>query len=194
METNDIKMKILLAAKKLFASQGFEGTSVRQICEEAGGNVALVSYHFGGKENVFFEIFETFFPAWQLEKYEEQLKDPVVGLELIIDGVLRFKTEDPELFTILQREFNMLTARVNRIQNYTFPVWLKLRELLDKGRQQELFHFRSLDHTMIFIMASLLYPECNCAVEALLTEGEQKLEDIIQDTTIFIFRGLGYPL
>ena len=49
----DMKMKILLAAKKLFAKHGYDATSVRQICEEAGANVALVSYYFGGKESVF---------------------------------------------------------------------------------------------------------------------------------------------
>ena len=49
-----MKIRILLAAKKLFAKQGFDGTSVRQICEEAGANVALVSYYFGGKEKVFY--------------------------------------------------------------------------------------------------------------------------------------------
>ena len=59
------KMKILLAAKKLFAKNGYEATSVRQICEEAGANVALVSYYFGGKESVFYEIFKQFFPNEQ---------------------------------------------------------------------------------------------------------------------------------
>ena len=58
----DMKMKILLAAKKLFAKHGYDATSVRQICEEAGANVALVSYYFGGKESVFYEIFNQFFP------------------------------------------------------------------------------------------------------------------------------------
>lgn len=58
---SEMKMRILLAAKKLFAKQGFDGTSVRQICEEAGANVALVSYYFGGKENVFRALFENFF-------------------------------------------------------------------------------------------------------------------------------------
>lgn len=59
----DVKMRILLAAKKLFAAQGFDRTSVRQICEEAGANVALISYYFGGKDNLFFALFEAFFLA-----------------------------------------------------------------------------------------------------------------------------------
>lgn len=37
----------MLAAKSFFARHGFEGTSLRKICEEAGANISLVSFHFG---------------------------------------------------------------------------------------------------------------------------------------------------
>ncbi|MFC4768110.1 TetR family transcriptional regulator [Effusibacillus consociatus] len=73
-QQQDVKMRILLAAKKLFAKQGFDGTSVRQICEEAGANVALVSYHFGGKENVFHALFDTFFPGTNCPSMKRSFK------------------------------------------------------------------------------------------------------------------------
>lgn len=41
--------RLLDAAVGLFASQGFAATSVRQVCEQAGGNVAAVNYHFRSK-------------------------------------------------------------------------------------------------------------------------------------------------
>ena len=43
------KERILDAAERLFARHGFYGISVRDITEAAGVDVALVSYHFGGK-------------------------------------------------------------------------------------------------------------------------------------------------
>lgn len=52
----DTKEKILTAARILFADRGYEGTSVREIARAADVNVALLSYHFSGKENLFFEI------------------------------------------------------------------------------------------------------------------------------------------
>lgn len=60
-EENDVKLRILQAAKKLFAQQGFNATTVRQICEEAGANVSLVSYYFGGKDKVFEALFKEYF-------------------------------------------------------------------------------------------------------------------------------------
>jgi AcrR family transcriptional regulator len=41
---------ILDAAEKLFATKGFDGTSLRAITAEAGVNLAAVNYHFGSKE------------------------------------------------------------------------------------------------------------------------------------------------
>lgn len=52
------KVRILDAAEHLFAQHGFYGVSVRDITEEAGGDVALVSYHFGGKRELFTAVFQ----------------------------------------------------------------------------------------------------------------------------------------
>ena len=46
----ETKELILDAAEKLFAKQGFDATSLRQITSAAGVNLAAVNYHFGSKE------------------------------------------------------------------------------------------------------------------------------------------------
>lgn len=48
---------ILDVAKKYFCEKGYEGTSVRDICKDAGANVSAIKYHFGGKENLYRECF-----------------------------------------------------------------------------------------------------------------------------------------
>jgi AcrR family transcriptional regulator len=58
--------RILDAAETLFAAQG-HGASVRQITAEAGCNLAAVSYHFGGKERLYEEVFRR-----RLEPLREQ--------------------------------------------------------------------------------------------------------------------------
>lgn len=37
------------------------------------------------------------------------------------------------------------------------PVWIKLRELLKQGREEDIFHFRSLDHTMTTVLGVILF-------------------------------------
>jgi AcrR family transcriptional regulator len=48
----DTKQKILDTAERLIATQGFAGTSLRQIISEAGVNLAAVHYHFGSKQDL----------------------------------------------------------------------------------------------------------------------------------------------
>jgi AcrR family transcriptional regulator len=47
------KEKLLDAAEKLFARKGYHGTSLRTITRAAGVDLALVNYHFGGKQPLF---------------------------------------------------------------------------------------------------------------------------------------------
>ena len=58
-ETEVTRDRILVAAQKLFAQKGFDGTSVRDITTEAGCNVASVNYHFGGKDKLYLETFRS---------------------------------------------------------------------------------------------------------------------------------------
>jgi AcrR family transcriptional regulator len=46
------RQRLIEAAGALFAERGFDGTTVRAICHEAGTNVAAVNYHFGGKDGL----------------------------------------------------------------------------------------------------------------------------------------------
>lgn len=45
--------RLLDAAIELFARSGFRGASVRQICDRARANPGAVSYHFGGKRQLY---------------------------------------------------------------------------------------------------------------------------------------------
>lgn len=49
--------RLLETAERLFAEKGFDATSVRVITAEAGCNLAAVNYHFGGKDELYEEIF-----------------------------------------------------------------------------------------------------------------------------------------
>lgn len=49
--------RLLDAAERLFAEKGFAATSVRDITAAAASNIAAVNYHFGGKYNLYNEVF-----------------------------------------------------------------------------------------------------------------------------------------
>jgi AcrR family transcriptional regulator len=186
----DMKMRILLAAKSLFAKHGFEGTSVRRICEEAGANIALVSYYFGGKEKVFLTIFETFMPLEKISFISKQIIEPLESMRVLIEELFNFHHQDPEIVTIIRQEMIMNSPRTAIMSPYTLLVWKHLREILKKGKENAIFKFDSLDNTMFFVMGIIVFHRHSIMFEEILEEGEQSLVKFAQEAYDFILRGL----
>lgn len=55
---NEKQIHILNVAEELIAKNGFEGTSVREICTKANINVAMISYYFGSKEKMMSYLYQ----------------------------------------------------------------------------------------------------------------------------------------
>ena len=53
MALDETRDRLLEAAGSEFAAHGFEGATVRAICDRAGVNLAAVNYHFGDKERLY---------------------------------------------------------------------------------------------------------------------------------------------
>src|SRR4051812_16936683 len=91
---SDTKQKILNAAERLFADQGYSATSLRQIIADAGVNLASVHYHFGSKEELLHDlILRKAAPVnekrMQLRaRYGAQYPPPPVPPEMVLDAFL----------------------------------------------------------------------------------------------------------
>jgi len=67
MGTDDAKTRLLEAAGPIFAEKGFQGASVREICDAASVNLAAINYYFGSKEALYFAVFRIAHPLMREE-------------------------------------------------------------------------------------------------------------------------------
>lgn len=49
----DTRQRLIEAAAVLFAAEGFENVTVREICKASNANVAAINYHFGDKAGLY---------------------------------------------------------------------------------------------------------------------------------------------
>ncbi len=107
MEYNEKQIAIIAIAEKLFAEKGFDGASVRDIAQEAGVNVAMISYYFGSKEKLMEAVFEQRTNSIRL-KVENLLQDnKLTNLEkvfLLIDDYVDKFIHQQEFHKIMMRE------------------------------------------------------------------------------------------
>lgn len=58
MTENDKKEKIIRAAYKILADQGYDKASTKEIAKEAGVAQGLINYYFPSKDKLFIEVFK----------------------------------------------------------------------------------------------------------------------------------------
>jgi len=67
MPARATKERLLDAASRLFAERGYQATSVREIADRAGTNVASGNYHYGSKKALYLEVLREQFRNVQSE-------------------------------------------------------------------------------------------------------------------------------
>jgi len=82
----DTKARILDAALKVFAKQGFDAASIRDIADLAGATHPMITYHFGSKDELWRAAVEAMF-----DRIEREVVEPAARIEN--DPILRFKLQ-----------------------------------------------------------------------------------------------------
>lgn len=131
------KQRILKVAIKLFAQQGFDGTSIRQICKEAKANICMISYFWGGKKELYNGIIDDLivrqteyaktFLDFNLSPSDLDKNGQIKLLNSIIDKFIEF-------FYSENISKDLLLFLLNAQQNEEFPIkspaFLYLRKLV----------------------------------------------------------------
>lgn len=123
----DTSGRIIQAAEKLFAEQGFKETTMRQITTLADVNLAAVNYHFGSKKGLIQSV-----AAHSLTPLCDAIEQ---GL-----GRLSVSSPAPDLHTLLQILATAL-VRVHHRNDYALAVLMRLLDQAYRPAEQDLQQF-----------------------------------------------------
>ncbi len=158
------KQKILNSAIKLFANKGFDTVSVREICKDAGVNLCMISYYFGGKKELYKAIIDNLI--------EKQTQYANTFLDLSIEPKTLAKQEQIDLLLLILDKFVdffyskissdlillLLKEQQNPENNFNSPVFNYLRKVISAVFNLEINSKESVYQTL-FIISQLNSPK-----------------------------------
>lgn len=133
---NDVRDKILLASKELFANQGYKKTTIRQIVEKSGVLIGSIYHFFKSKEDIF--------QALVLDLFNK--------CENLVNGYISIN-ETPALRYALMCVIELKAVKLNELvcefyyEAYSSNVILDKMTIRAAKRSQELFKEYNPDYT-----------------------------------------------
>ena len=118
LSAEDRRQQIMQVATGLFARQGFQGTTTREIAGKAGVNESLLFRHFSNKETLYWTIIEKLCLTR--------------GRKQRVAAILKAGGNDLEVFTAIAREFLVRTPRDTELTRLLWFTALENHTLSDR--------------------------------------------------------------
>ena len=131
--------KILATALQVFAERGFDGARTRDIAEQAGANLGLITYYFQNKETLWREAVTHAFAELQRELLAAAAAaaggDERRQLEHLVRTFVRFVARRPEFMRLMNDEGKRDSPRMRwLVDRFVKPMREGLRELIERGQ------------------------------------------------------------
>ncbi|MFT9847230.1 forespore capture DNA-binding protein RefZ [Aneurinibacillus sp. REN35] len=189
------KQKIVEAAVELFDSQGFDGTTTRQIACKAGVNVALISYYFKSKkgllEYVMIDYYESMFQRFDDCRSDSGQESLSELLHRMVERLVRFQCESYRVARLIQRELSVESMLGREIMS-TYLARFKhyFTAVIEEGIAEGEFPVLKVDGIVIQLMAvtsfPYTYPQIIREVFYLEPLDDSFVEQMVQHTSNFL--------
>lgn len=186
MEFNEKQIEILLVAEQLFAEEGFDGTSIREIAKIANINIAMISYYFGSKEKLLEALVLYRISGMQLhlESLSVEAISPIEKIEKLIAYYIQRINSNRHMYHILHFELSTTKRELN-LDAFTQVKKnnLKLLEnIIQEGQQKGLFQSNiniNLIPSIIIGTTTHFHTNKHYFIDLLQLDSEEKYESYI---------------
>jgi AcrR family transcriptional regulator len=194
---NNTKEHIKKAARDLFSLRGYDGVSVRDIAAAAEVNLSAVSYHFGGKEELYREVLKDGFA----EVRGLYLRQDLSGLplrekvEALLEAFFEFHLRQDSVSRIMMSELLTGGERLQEVagEHLTQMSGIMRQFVENSIRNRELKEFDPTLTVFSFISLPLFLVFAKPVVElALNRKGYTKefIREVARHTVRLLFEGL----
>ena len=134
----DTALRLLEAGRRLFATGGFEGTSVRALTREAGANLGAITYHFETKEALYQAVLERVLSPvrTRLERLGDSSLPAPELLELFVRGMFQHLRENKDIPRFFVQEIVLGEVPSPPILNTVQTVAGTLAGILEDGQRE----------------------------------------------------------
>jgi len=131
-----VRERLLSAATRLFALNGFEGTSVQQVVEAAGVTKGALYHYYASKDDLLYEVYHRLLTMQRarLDEIAGGHGDPAERLRAAAADVLRTTFENMDDMIVFFRSLHLLpVGRQALIRAERRSYHERLRQLVDEG-------------------------------------------------------------
>jgi len=160
MSWNEKQLQLLDVAEELFATNGFEGTSVRDIAQKAGVNVAMISYYFGSKEkllqNLILQRTERTITVLK-ELSRDSVMDPREKINKIVDYYVDRMLDNRNFHTIMNRQISLTREKdiIEMLVDVKKKNSAMIHKIIREGQRKKVFRKVNIPLTIGTVMGTI---------------------------------------
>lgn len=143
MEKSDKYQVILNAAKRIFAREGYHGSSIARIANEANLGDGTIYLYFKNKEDILINLFNNSIHEGLVPQTEFVLNlynDPRLMLYELVRSYFSFFGNDFEMAKVIQVEFRQPNENTHEITKKGVKRYFQLiSKIIEKGQANEIF-------------------------------------------------------
>jgi TetR/AcrR family transcriptional regulator, regulator of cefoperazone and chloramphenicol sensitivity len=145
MTDTGTRERILETAGRVFVDKGYENTTIRDICSEAGANVAAINYYFGDKHRLYIMVLAKWMEDFVVRYDRTEGTSPASSPEERLRAYIR---ADLKCLRLYDEPSRLIMRRLR----------LVLREMTDDDHEPEVFKcLKKMNKSVLYpIVADLL--------------------------------------
>jgi AcrR family transcriptional regulator len=151
-ESEITKKKVLRAALKIFANEGFYSAKLRDISAQAGTTHSLIRHHFGSKDDLWKAVVDYGLELHKnglLSALNSGIDDPITLFKAFVSTYIKLVAQNPELSKILLHD----NSRSSPHLTYLMKRQEQLHDIIEpvfKNAQKQ-GYFKGFDHNSFHV-------------------------------------------